>query len=391
MPPKKKKKTTANKFLKPDKLRMIAVLKEETYVDVYERSVREIQAGVHLKLYESRRKFVKELTCDSEIKQLLTKLLEAMVEKYIVLLQKHVKRKGFAHFQQAWLCHINEYFTEPMSGAPSTSTDAGSSGANLHSIWKDIVDEVKNNPSIEEQRIVVSTMAYTIYDLMSEKVKDHKVALAVSTETASSDSSLVTRFSESNVSLHRYGGFALHTLLNKYASRIDTVSTSRSGSQEDEIILSVLKQLKIKDSTQMCQLPDGIHYLNRGGLDIMNMCMLPYLRAVIEKVSSLRNEDMCQKKVNIIMIEIASKEVDDDADLFRTFVKCIHEAGVDAPAVANVVPRINKELSKKMFHARVNEFMTASIEIELEKSGKAVQAEQSLRDQLKTFSGLKTR
>ena len=77
---------------------MIAVLKEETYVDVYERSVREIQAGVHLKLYESRRKFVKELTCDSEIKQLLTKLLEVMVEKYIVLLQKHVKRKGFAHF-----------------------------------------------------------------------------------------------------------------------------------------------------------------------------------------------------------------------------------------------------------------------------------------------------
>ena len=97
-----------------------------------------------------------------------------------------------------------------MSGAPSTSTDAGSSGANLHSIWKDIVDEVKSNPSIEEQRIVVSTMAYTIYDLMTEKVKDHKVALAVSTETASSDSSLVTRFSESNVSLHRYGGFALH-------------------------------------------------------------------------------------------------------------------------------------------------------------------------------------
>ena len=166
--------------------------------------------------------------------------------------------------------------------------------------------------------------------------------------------------------------------------------TARSGSQEDEIILSVLKQLKIKDSTQMCQLPDGIHYLNRGGLDIMNMCMLPYLRAVIEKVSSLINKDMCQEE-DQHMIEIASKEVDDDADLFRTFVKCIHEAGVDAPAVANVVPRINKELSKKMFHARVNEFMTASIEIELEKSGKAVQAEQSLRDQLKTFSGLKTR
>ena len=35
--------------------------------------------------------------------------------------------------------------------------------------------------------------------------------------------------------------------------------------------------------------------------------------------------------------------------------------------------------------------MSASIEIELEKSGKAVHVEQSLRDQLKTFSGLKKR
>ena len=33
--------------------------------------------------------------------------------------------------------------------------------------------------------------------------------------------------------------------------------------------------------------------------------------------------------------------------------------------------------------------MSASIELGLEKSGKAVHAEQSLRDQLKTFSGLK--
>ena len=50
-----------------------------------------------------------------------------------------------------------------------------------------------------------------------------------------------------------------------------------------------------------------------------------------------------------------------------------------------------KELTAKIFHARINEYMSATEEIELEQKGKAVRVEQSLRDQLKTFSGLKGR
>ena len=44
-----------------------------------------------------------------------------------------------------------------------------------------------------------------------------------------------------------------------------------------------------------------------------------------------------------------------------------------------------------MFHARVNEYMTASIEVQLEKTGKVVNADQGLRDELKTFSAKKRR
>ena len=43
----------------------------------------------------------------------------------------------------------------------------------------------------------------------------------------------------------------------------------------------------------------------------------------------------------------------------------------------------------KVFHARVNEYMVATEEIELEKAGKAVKVKQCLRDELKTFSSLK--
>ena len=55
------------------------------------------------------------------------------------------------------------------------------------------------------------------------------------------------------------------------------------------------------------------------------------------------------------------------------------------------VLRLCSEFCMKVFHARVNEYyyMIASEEIELEKTGKAVNVEQCLRDELKTFSSLK--
>ena len=53
--------------------------------------------------------------------------------------------------------------------------------------------------------------------------------------------------------------------------------------------------------------------------------------------------------------------------------------------------KLFNEFSMKVFHARVNEYMIATEEIELEKAGKAVKVEQCLRDELKTFSALKGR
>ena len=110
--------------------------------------------------------------------------------------------------------------------------------------------------------------------------------------------------------------------------------------------------------------------------------MLPCLRIIVESVSSLINElDKCQQ-LGVHMIETVCEELEGDAELFGTFVKCIQEAHVNVE-LPSVIPKLHKELLKKIFHARVNEFMAASVEIELEKSVKAVPVEQSLRDKLK--------
>lgn len=68
---------------------------------------------------------------------------------------------------------------------------------------------------------------------------------------------------------------------------------------------------------------------------------------------------------------------------------------LEACTLVSVYPECEQRLYKvfcmKIFHARLNEYMVVSEEIELERAGKAVKVEQSLRDELKTFSALKSR
>ena len=76
-------------------------------------------------------------------------------------------------------------------------------------------------------------------------------------------------------------------------------------------------------------------------------CMVA-LRIVIEKVSSLVNEDKCHD-LGAHMIEVACKAIEEDADLFRTFVRCSDKACIDVvdPAVAVVLPRLHKGVVKE--------------------------------------------
>ena len=291
-----------------------------------------------------------------------------MVNDYFRLLKLYSKGKRFALFEQAWMNRINDYFVE---------TDICST------LWKNVLKKCECVGTIEEQRIVVSSLMYIVYDIMTVKVKDYKMEAGTDidttlTATYALDEEPVTVFVESNVSLYRYGGFALHSLLQKYKQG--------KGGPNDAVV-TVLKQLIIKGE-QLSMVPYGVQQLNQGGLVIMNPLMLPYLRALIEKVSSLVNKERC-KEFGKQMIEAACTDIENDEEIASTYIQCVTIVGIDSSSI--VFPKIYNELSKKMFHARVNEYMTAAVEVELEKSGKAVKADQSLRDQLKTFSGMKTR
>ena len=58
MPPKNKKTSKKTKFLVKDRASMIANLKKGEHIDVVEAALEILPSGVHLQLYESRKKFV---------------------------------------------------------------------------------------------------------------------------------------------------------------------------------------------------------------------------------------------------------------------------------------------------------------------------------------------
>ena len=353
--------------------------RKESSDDIFEEIIAKLQAGIDLKCHESRKRFVDYLCSESHARKALAKSVDMMVKNYYRLLKQYSKGKRFAQFEQEWLIHIEDYFTDCTDTHAVQEPDTDS----CYTAWKCVVDKYDCAFSIDEQRIVVSTIAYIVYDIMTGKIKDYKSSLScTSTDDISpTPQGVAVPLVESNVSLYRYGGFALHSLIQKYQD------TAVDGSAASADLMPILKQLKIKHD-EVGLMPYGIQQLNQGGLVIMSPSMLLYLRKAIEKVSSLVNEEKCHEYGHS-MIAVARAKIENDSELHSTFTRCINNIGIDSSLT--VVSKVYNELTRKIFHARVNEYMTASVEIELERSGKAVKAEQSLRDQLKTYSGIKTR
>ena len=68
-------------------------------------------------------------------------------------------------FEQAWMEHIHSYFSSP--------TEVHST-LDSYIVWQAVVEKCECSVGDKDQRIVVSTMVYAVYDLMTDKVKYFK-------------------------------------------------------------------------------------------------------------------------------------------------------------------------------------------------------------------------
>ena len=393
MSEKAKKKKKAKLPFDASKRKALATdLEGEDYSAVVDSVIERLLSGLHLELSEPRKAFVSAI-CDPDkpIRESLVACIMGMILSFIDLYRECMKGKKYANMQQQWMMNINNYLQHEESVCSEAVTSSCTDKEEQYKLWYSVFNAAKKigYTLVErEERIVVSTLCYAVYDLMVDKVKDYKVEQMVQTEitataTASSTSGASRiKLRESNVNLYRYGGFALHSMISKR-------NKAKQKSPQDPALLQTelkfLHSLRIpKDRWN--ELPGPILDLNQGGLHIVVPEMLPFLRNLVEKVASKVNDDTRQEHGQQL-IKIAKREIENDTELLKSFETCIRKSEYPKECVL----RLYSEFCIKVFHARVNEYMVASEEIELEKSGKAVKAEQCLRDELKTFSALKGR
>ena len=339
----KRKRKGAASFTVKDRKAMLEDFQARDYDDVVTTAMERLLGDRHLDRYEDRQAFVASI-CSETVKPVLVQCMMEMVARYLELLKACMRGKKYAKFEQQWFEHIHEYIAEKGDQAD---------------MWRNVVCRSKLNVSEQEQRIVVSTIAYHIHDLMAEKVKKYKEDLAQEEPTTTSS---CDKFTESNINLLRYGGFALHSMLAK---------RQRRGCGDCE--LDLLKTLTVTED-EWDQIPSAIRHLQQGGLDIISPRMLPFLRYVVEKTTSLVNDEKC-KEQGRNMLKSAQSELKADLEIVEIFSKQI-----PSHISSTCKTSLCSELTLKVFHARVNEYMVATEEVQLELEGKVVKADQSLRD-----------
>lgn len=147
--------------------------------------------------------------------------------------------------------------------------------------------------TVEDQRIIVSTLAYTLFDLMctvAKTIKENETkdletrsiptgsestAVVVHNQTHTSTAS-PTAAHESIVTLYRYAGAALHSMIEKRQK-------SPSSLQIDQE-LKYLLTMKIKKE-EYVYLCNQVQSLDGGGLTIVSPTMIPFVMRLMEEIN----------------------------------------------------------------------------------------------------------
>ena len=232
---KKTKRSTAPFTVKQRK-GLIEDLEKQEYSLVVETIIERLRGGLHLDLSQPRGAFVCAITSDENpaMRERLVVCIMGMVLAFIDLYKECMKGKRYAKLQQEWMINVNNYFTGDACSDDAVERGGASAAASpltdrqqQHQLWGKVTEAASKagyTITIQEERIVVSTMCYNVFDLMIDRVKEYKIHLSKESDTTgqcvatSSESTITLR--ENDINLYRYGGFALHSMIEKRKKKL---------------------------------------------------------------------------------------------------------------------------------------------------------------------------
>ena len=254
-------------------------------------------------------------------------------------------------------------------------------------ILNGLLKEAKESFSPESVHCVISVLHESVYTIIHEHVRLKKAETSAETigETAHHARHELTE--ESNDTLYRYCGAALHRMIKLRKETLagkkgrGELSSQRKPIMEKE--LTILQELLMKDKSDITS---SLKNLDEGNLIFPRAELIPFLRSVDNEVrefatdSNLRKYPskfltMCQNTV----LNNENLELD-----FRLLVASLVTFKSDSDL--EIVDGLFQALVSKLANTRINEFMNARIERELKDQGKVVDADEMLRPRLKAYA-----
>ena len=175
--------------------------------------------------------------------------------------------------------------------------------------------------------------------------------------------------------LYRFGGAALHSMLKK----------RKAQSKSKEAVTKEIEFITGLTDTSKSSIPSSLKDLDVGGLILPHSNLLPLIQEADMCVREFIN-DKNVKRYPTQFIKMAKQSVQNNDELEQLFLDCIEELDSSKALNSMGMHSIFSEFLSKVANIRINEFLHSRQEIDLKELGEVCDADQSLRDHLKTYS-----
>ena len=318
--------------------------------------------------YETHQKLIQEILDDRYDE--LRDLAQHMFSYYVQLVSEvsnDSKRDRKAHLAIRWTESLNSYL------------DPSSENSNACSA---VFNNLSTEHSSSTIRAVTGILHSLVYDFAQTESYNFSQPLDVHQDITPED----------DVTLYRMSGAALCQMIKL---RKDTLSdkkgkrkTTPSSRSQMELELDFLIKLKETDKSQ---LPEALKILDEGHLTFVKKEFLSFVREADLNIREFVNERRLKKHKNNFL-EVVHFNIYNDEELLKSFKWSANKCGASVQDVkSDVIDKVYSDIIHKLCNTRTKEFFRGKFEKDLATSGKVVEADQSLRDNLKTFSIAKKR
>ena len=198
-----------------------------------------------------------------------------------------------------------------------------------------------------------------------------------------------TCFEDSDDVYYRFGGASLSSMLHNRYSQIKSCGLSLKERVSLEI--SVLQKLSIHKIEEKIHIPSYLKYRDCGYMYFPCEELMPFLKAVDTATTKSCTDEMFRREGSKLLTTLAVS-IEKDSNLWLLFVNSVLSKVSELRDVSSsCLDGVFKELTRKLCHIRVQEYLDSFKQTEAASKGSGTLAGQNLRDSLSHHVNLKTK